>query len=420
MAHYKPQSTLWNVPRRRWYLAFLFACSMLSNAAQAAPPFLLVVYASGGWDQTMVFDDKTDAQGVQTQTGLSKGSGGGAISYQTHADRPAVRTFFTDYGDRSAIVNGLFIGGMDRYSAQKQLLSVIPQGKSRAVEWATLYADSSGFSGELPYVNFAAPFAPGEYLAKATHLSAATIADYLTVVPSSTDLGASGEAALKALRSAAMAKVITKIAANSLDFDKLNALTTGYANEAKIAAQLATAVKAVGTQGSSDTFTYQAKLALKLFHQGATIAATVQAGRSGAWTTSKANFSLQSAAFQTLFADLAIILTYAKKLGLSDKLTLVVMSEGGRAPRLNEDAGKGPWPYTSMLLWGATINGGKVVGLTDGNLRGIPIDPIFGGAGKDSSVMLTPANVWSALYTKAGFDTGAMIGPTPALAQVIK
>jgi len=420
MAHHHPQLVLKKVARGLCYVAFLLACSMISHAAVAAPPFLLVVYASGGWDPTLVFDDKTSATGVQTESGLSQGSGGGGIAYLDHANRPAVRTFFTDYGGSSAIINGLFVGGMDRYSAQKQLLTVVPQDKSRAVEWATLYADASGFSGDLPYVNFEAPFAPGEYLAKATHLSAATIADYQAAVPSSTDLGTSGEAALKAMRSAAMAKVIDKIAASSLDFDKLNALTVSYANEAKIAAQLTTAVKAAGVQGSSDTFTYQAKLALELFQQGASIAATVQAGRAAAWTTTKANFSLQSAAFQSLFADLAIILTYAKKLGLSDRLTLVVMSEGGRAPRLNEDGGKGPWPYTSMLLWGATINGGKVVGLSDGHLRGIPIDPIFGGAGKDTSVMLTPANVWSAIYTKAGFDSGALIGPTPALAQVIK
>ena len=402
------------------HLAVLCLGLASSTQAVAAPPFLLVVYASGGWDPSMVFDGKPGTSTVDSESGQSQATGGGGITYTDHADRPAVQTFFTTYGDRSAIINGLFVGGMDRFTAQKQLFTIVPTSKARPVDWATLYADSSGFAGDLPHVVFQAPFAPGEYLDKATHLSTATIAEYQAAVPNSLDFGSSGEDALKALRGAAMVKIMNNVVEGSLDIDKLKALATSNANEAKLTAQLKTATTAVGDQGTSDTFAYQAKLALALFAQGASIAATVQAGATGAWATTKNHTSVQSSAYQSLFADLTEIISYAQSRGISDRLTLVVMSDGGRAPRLNADAGKGPWPCTSMLLWGAGVNGGKVIGLTDGFLRGLPIDPIFGGTGKPSSILLTPASVWGALYTKAGYSTTALLGDTAPLAQVIK
>jgi hypothetical protein len=52
--------------------------------------------------------------------------------------------------------------------------------------------------------------------------------------------------------------------------------------------------------------------------------------------------------------------------GLHEDTLLIVMSEFGRTPRLNSDAGRDHWPQAqSILLGGAGISGGAVHGVTD-------------------------------------------------------
>ena len=52
--------------------------------------------------------------------------------------------------------------------------------------------------------------------------------------------------------------------------------------------------------------------------------------------------------------------------GLLDDTLLVVMSEFGRTPRINAQAGRDHWPQAqSVLLAGAGISGGTIYGATD-------------------------------------------------------
>jgi len=52
--------------------------------------------------------------------------------------------------------------------------------------------------------------------------------------------------------------------------------------------------------------------------------------------------------------------------GLLDDTLLVVMSEFGRTPRINRDAGRDHWPQVqTVLLAGAGIGGGSIFGATD-------------------------------------------------------
>ncbi len=52
--------------------------------------------------------------------------------------------------------------------------------------------------------------------------------------------------------------------------------------------------------------------------------------------------------------------------GLNDDTLLVVMSEFGRSPMINKDAGRDHWPEAqSILLAGAGISGGAIHGATD-------------------------------------------------------
>ncbi|MBX7169053.1 MAG: DUF1501 domain-containing protein [Pirellulales bacterium] len=63
--------------------------------------------------------------------------------------------------------------------------------------------------------------------------------------------------------------------------------------------------------------------------------------------------------------------------GLHEDTLLIVMSEFGRSPRLNADAGRDHWPAAqSILLAGAGVSGGAVHGATDRHAAHPVSDPI--------------------------------------------
>jgi len=63
--------------------------------------------------------------------------------------------------------------------------------------------------------------------------------------------------------------------------------------------------------------------------------------------------------------------------GLSDDTLLVVMSEFGRTPYINKDAGRDHWPAVqSILLAGAGISGGTIYGASDRHAASVTADPV--------------------------------------------
>ncbi len=79
--------------------------------------------------------------------------------------------------------------------------------------------------------------------------------------------------------------------------------------------------------------------------------------------------------------------------GLLDETLIVVMGEFGRTPRLNTDGGRDHWPRAfSVLLAGAGIPGGQVVGASDS----------IGESPHERPV--TPADLAATIYTLLGID----------------
>ena len=131
----------------------------------------------------------------------------------------------------------------------------------------------------------------------------------------------------------------------------------------------------------------------------------------------------QSDHFQTLFVDLdAIMENLANTSGpaggsLLDEVTVVVMSEMGRAPSLNAVGGKDHWTFTSAMLMGAGVRGGAVAGGYASGLVGAPTD-LFSGAVHAEGTRLTSAHLGATLIAIAGLDPGILVpngAPIPAL-----
>jgi hypothetical protein len=409
--------------RRHFLQGVGAACvaSALPARAEVAAPYLLLVYVPGGWDPTMVFDPKIGSAYVTQEAGWTKATGAGKVAFVDHPDRPAVKTFFQTYGKNAAIVNGVNCGSMDRAAAIRYTFGAIPKGKHRPVDWLTYYTMNTNPVIAMPHAVIDAPYMPGEYTAGVVRLTTKSIEEHANPIPNAATLGATGETALAAFRKNAYAKFYQAAKADSLDSEKLVALRNAYAREPLVTSAVAEIDSQLGAPGTESPFVRHGKMAIELFASGRSQAVTLQAGRDDLWETSQGDhFAIQSANYQELFAGLTDILQYAQQRGVVQKLTMIVMSERGRAPVMTANGGKGPWAFSSVLLWGAGI-ASTVVGATDPALRGQRIEPIFGSEpqGKSAGVLLEMGNIMAAYFLRTNVPGTLILPNVKPLAPIL-
>jgi hypothetical protein len=144
-------------------------------------------------------------------------------------------------------------------------------------------------------------------------------------------------------------------------------------------------------------------------------ALTGSLGAPGGWDSHSGNFGSQNNAFQNTFRDVHAIVTALSNQPatsgegtLLDQTTVVVMSEMGRTPKLNNSAGKDHWSTTSVMLVGGGINGGKVLGGTDDRQDALPANYTTGlvDAGGQE---IRAANIGAALLERAGVNPVAFL-----------
>lgn len=91
---------------------------------------------------------------------------------------------------------------------------------------------------------------------------------------------------------------------------------------------------------------------------------------------------------------------------LIERTTVVVFSEFGRTPRLNNREGRDHWLTAACLLIGRGVPHNRVIGAsTDVGLGPQAIDPVTGLVAASGGVIPTPNNVLASILAGAGFDT---------------
>jgi uncharacterized protein (DUF1501 family) len=101
---------------------------------------------------------------------------------------------------------------------------------------------------------------------------------------------------------------------------------------------------------------------------------------------------------------------------LLSKTTILVYSEFGRTPRLNERNGRDHHLGNCALLAGAGIRGGQVVGASSDNAMGPELVDLATGRPSEQGVSLTPEHVATTALRAAGLDAADLRSePVPAL-----
>ena len=131
-------------------------------------------------------------------------------------------------------------------------------------------------------------------------------------------------------------------------------------------------------------------------------------GGNGQWDTHAGN-TLQDGYYEELFDVLDQIVTDLDSAPgenggtMLDETTVVVLSEMGRAPQANAAGGKDHWTWTSAMLIGSGVAGGRTIGGWTDELTGEPID-LTTGEVSDSGETMYPGHLGATLLALADVD----------------
>ncbi len=169
------------------------------------------------------------------------------------------------------------------------------------------------------------------------------------------------------------------------------------------------------TDGSLDA---QARLAVAALANDVARCVTISPPMS--WDTHTDNDNQQSGLWEGLFGTLLRLLDRLQatpapgrlaSASLAEETVIVAVSEMSRTPRRNADNGRDHWPWTSALLVGPGLAGGRALGGYDRNHAGVGVDPVSGAldAAREAT---SPAQLAATLLTLAGCaDEGPGVAP---------
>lgn len=114
----------------------------------------------------------------------------------------------------------------------------------------------------------------------------------------------------------------------------------------------------------------------------------------GGWDHHRGIFkSLKDSYLPKLDTGVAALIRDLKQRGTLDNTMVIVLGEFGRTPKINKDAGRDHWSFAmSVLMAGAGIPGGQIVGATD----------VKGYYANEN--VYAPEDFAASLYTKMGID----------------
>ena len=363
--------------------ASVLAASMLPiGRALAASPVagndlkFIFVMNYGGWDPTRVFANEFWNGFIDMERG-SEPVSIGDLSYVAHSARPSVDTFFERYAHQSLILNGVQVPSVAHLNCLRLMMT--GSTSSERADWPAIVGHTRADDFALPHIVIQGPAFPGPAGSAVTRT------------------GSSGQ--LEGL-----------LSGDIIGWSDLQTGKPGNQAEARMDDYLARRLAAVAETHSSSAMRHRADyyltaqdrsldlkdLALVLDWSGGTalgsqidlavdalsmgISRCAMLSSNYGWDSHTNNDETQSANFENLFTSLVELMEKMSAMPgestdyLIDETIVVVLSEMGRTPQLNGDEGKDHWPYTSVLLSGPRITGGRVVGGFDNYYYGKTID----------------------------------------------
>ncbi|MEM6995453.1 MAG: DUF1501 domain-containing protein [Myxococcota bacterium] len=377
-------------------------------ATERGPKNVIIVVASGGWDTTYTLDAKPGLAGIDVPVGDIEEHNG--IEIYADDTRPAARAFFSQYGALTTLVNGLTVQSLVHTDCAKRVLTGTPS--DTAPDFGAIVANELGRDLPAPYLVLGQTSFSGPYASIAARAGTAnqigTLLDPARAFPTAdadfTPRFAPDMAEAELIRAHVMARA---------ERDQALRGVVGI-NESRYRDFIESLGRgdALAAAGDFGDFDYtldlgvQSQLALDVLEQG--ISRVVQM-EMGNFDTHEGN-AFQAPQQEQLFASLAALVEeLTTKNGaeagnkMIDETMVVVVSEMGRTPLLNDTVGKDHWPVTSALVVGGGSSGGRMLGATGDDLLSLPIDLQTGDPDPDGQ-QLDYTSFAAGLLSMAGVD----------------
>ena len=383
----------------------------------------LFIFCAGGWDQTTVFAPLFDSPHVDMEADAQPGQAGG-ITFVDREDRPEVRAFFETYGAQTCLLNGFEVQAVAHERCTELLLT--GTGEVGADDWATTLAGHGASGLLMPHVVVSGPVFAGDYASKVVRVGSAgqlpdlvsgavfTQADQPVAAPASEALldARVRERAAQWKAGAGWPERFAERYATALDqIEEISAYTDLLREDVQ--------------PDQARDLLQELALALASFENGLCRCATVQYdGIWGIGWDTHAKNEYQNLHFEELFGYLnRLMVELAARTGpggrpLTETVTVVVLSEMGRTPLLNNWGGKHHWTSTSALIIGAGVRGGQVVGGYDELCLGLPVD-LDTGETDDAGTELRASHLGATLLALGGVDPGEAVPGVPPITAIL-
>lgn len=390
----------------------------LGRKAQAGtdrpPRRLIIVMAEGGWDPTVVLDPKPGLATIDALPGDVQEFDG--LPVYVDGTRPQVTAFFQAHAALCTIVNGIQVQSLNHPDCSKRLLTGTSSDTS--ADMGAMTAHALGRELAAPYLvlgrnSFAGPYASisaragtanqlGTLLGAERAYPVGSPADFTPRLP----LDGTEEDLIRAhVLARAQARLDTRgqLGRNQQRLqDFIDALGRG---------DTLAATADFGDFGFTGDLAFQAQLAVQALEQELSFAAQIELGSFDTHDNNLEQIPRNEqffAGLTTLVNELVARPGMTAGTSMIDDTVVLVVSEMGRTPKVNDTGGKDHWPVTSAMLIGGGLPGGRVLGGTDDGLLGRRVN-LQTGAPDEEGVQIQYGNFAAGLLQAVGVDAEAYL-----------
>jgi hypothetical protein len=399
-------------PSRRDLLIGGAASGLLGlRAASGAPvaKHLIVVVANGGWDPTFLFDARRGLgdgpfvdEDPEDDGDVEEERTWGELVVSTNArKRPAVTTFFDAWWQRTAVVNGLWTGTLSHWDG---MLRVLTGTSDAAAPDLVARLGAAHLGLPLPALDAAGVGRAGPFGTTTGRTGVRGQLAALVAPGVRYPRGDGSDRPAAHLDDADRRALDTFFQQRGLDRDRSEARARAEQLRER-GGELVALLPEGRRRGLGDDL----KLAVELCAAGVSQGVLVDSGQH--WDT-HAGAAQQHQSWNGLFQALHGMATGLETRGMLDDTLVVVVSELGRTPWRNHQAGTDHWPYTSAVLFGADVRGGTLLGGTDDGFVGRTCDPSTGRPAAGAPDPLLVTNLTAGVLEAVGLGD-ALPGVTP-------
>ncbi|MEX1361642.1 MAG: DUF1501 domain-containing protein [Nannocystaceae bacterium] len=395
--------------------ASLLATRREARAGSGQPPRrLIIAVAEGGWDTTAVLDPKPGLSTIDVLPGDIQDFGG--LPVYTDGTRPAVTSFFEAHAPLCTVINGVQVQSLNHPDCAKRMLT----GTSSDVnaDMGAIAAHALGDELAAPYLVLGRTSFSGPYASIAARAGTAnqlgTLLSAEQAYPVGTPADFTPRLSLDAteedlIRDHVLGRAQRTLDARGLGGENQRRLSDFIASLGRGDTLAATAD--FGDFGYTGDLAFQARLAADALEQGLSHAVQVEMGSFDTHDDNLGQIALAEAFFSGLRAlvdELVARPGLAAGSRMIDDTVVLVVSEMGRTPKLNERGGKDHWPVTSAMVIGGGLPAGRVLGGTDDLQLGLPVD-LATGRPDETGVRIQYPNFAAGLLEAVGVDAATYL-----------